>query len=513
VQPTKPKYVKVYKTAVFKIHSPSNHKRAMLKDSLKRAHLAYTRLLANLLPDVERFAGMTKKERNAEMQDRIYRFVRNLPISQGAKAGIRIDVQGQLNSYIELRKVQEGAQLPTASRLNCEAPAYDAALVQLAALGSDLNRENQLRDDIARLSQSPRLRPVSYYGNSRGFYLFLWDDAADRYFIWLNLHPEDSRHAKPVTVRNLVDVRTGEFVFFTSKTGCVFPLELGQSFHDVGFIKSGRPQSAKLVYRAERNGKACDEFEAHITFEWQILKRQPTRWLGIDRGIRNLAAYAVTDGDGRALKSHISGRELHHVQRQEERRIAGIQKRGKMVRGFTRRRAWADEAIHVAANEIVKLAVEHGARVVLEDLKNLSAIRRRARAPDTRRGGFNKLLNRVQYEKLKNVLLYKLGEHGWPDPIAVRPAFTSLTCPECGCRAKANRPKEVGPDGFQMEKFKCVACGYEAHADENAARVIAIKGAWRTRTEVPDELKFEAFVKRCAERRQGVQRPARLVPL
>ena len=119
-KPTAPDHIKVYKTAVFKIHNPSKHKRAMLTDSMKRAHFAYTRLLAELMPDVERFAGMTKKARNAEMQTRIYRFVRPLPLGQAAKAGIRIDVQGQLNSYIELRKDQEGAQVPTASRLNEE---------------------------------------------------------------------------------------------------------------------------------------------------------------------------------------------------------------------------------------------------------------------------------------------------------------------------------------------------------------------------------------------------------
>ena len=90
--------MKVYKTAIFKIHNPTHHKCAMLKDSMKRAHLGYTRLLAHLLPDLERFDAMTKKERNAEMQLRIYRFVQALPLGQGAKAGIRIDVQGQINS-------------------------------------------------------------------------------------------------------------------------------------------------------------------------------------------------------------------------------------------------------------------------------------------------------------------------------------------------------------------------------------------------------------------------------
>ena len=48
---------------------------------------AYTRLLAHLLPDVERFASMTKKERNNEMQRRIYRFLRPLPLGTGAGAG------------------------------------------------------------------------------------------------------------------------------------------------------------------------------------------------------------------------------------------------------------------------------------------------------------------------------------------------------------------------------------------------------------------------------------------
>ena len=49
---------------------------------------------------------------------------------------------------------------------------------------------------------------------------------------------------------------------FTSRTGNIFPLEMGKSFHDAEFIKRGRPQSAKLVHRTERNGKACDEFRS-----------------------------------------------------------------------------------------------------------------------------------------------------------------------------------------------------------------------------------------------------------
>ena len=45
-------------------------------------------------------------------------------------------MQGQVNSYIELRKDQEGAQVPTASRLNEDNPAYDTALAELATLNA-----------------------------------------------------------------------------------------------------------------------------------------------------------------------------------------------------------------------------------------------------------------------------------------------------------------------------------------------------------------------------------------
>jgi hypothetical protein len=95
----------------------------------------------------------------------------------------------------------------------------------------------------------------------------------------------------------------------------------------------------------------------------------------------------------------------------------------------------------------------------VEDLSPLSAIRRRTRIKGSRRGGFNRLLNRVQYEKLKSVLLYKLGEYGLPKPVEVRAAYTSITCPECGHVSKDHRLKIAADDGFEMEEFKCVECG------------------------------------------------------
>ncbi|WP_432993867.1 zinc ribbon domain-containing protein [Dactylosporangium sp. CA-233914] len=41
--------------------------------------------------------------------------------------------------------------------------------------------------------------------------------------------------------------------------------------------------------------------------------------------------------------------------------------------------------------------------------------------------------------------------------VAVNPANTSRTCPECGHCARENRVTQAG--------FACVSCGFAAHAD------------------------------------------------
>ena len=58
--------VKAFKMAVFKLHNPSQRKRAVMRDAMKRAHLAYTKLLDAHLPDqdeIDRLAALPKRER------------------------------------------------------------------------------------------------------------------------------------------------------------------------------------------------------------------------------------------------------------------------------------------------------------------------------------------------------------------------------------------------------------------------------------------------------------------
>jgi IS605 OrfB family transposase len=116
--------------------------------------------------------------------------------------------------------------------------------------------------------------------------------------------------------------------------------------------------------------------------------------------------------------------------------------------------------------------------VILEDLKlkNMTAAAKPKEREDgdgykqngkKRKSGLNKALLDNAIGQLRTFIENKANERG-RKIIRVNPKHTSQTCPNCGNIDKANR--------VSQSKFKCVSCGYEAHADQNAAANILIRG-------------------------------------
>ena len=111
--------------------------------------------------------------------------------------------------------------------------------------------------------------------------------------------------------------------------------------------------------------------------------------------------------------------------------------------------------------------------VVVEDLqvKNMSAS-----ASDTlenpgrnvkSRSGLNKSILDQGWGEFLRQLEYKLQ---WLGALLIRvtPQYTSRKCSQCGHVSKDNRKTQA--------KFKCMACGFEANADNNAALDILAAG-------------------------------------
>ncbi len=179
---------------------------------------------------------------------------------------------------------------------------------------------------------------------------------------------------------------------------------------------------------------------------------QADDWLGVDLGIVALAA----DSDGR---QH-SGAEIEKRRRNIQKRRRGLQKCGtkaakrRLRKLAGRQRRYQTFTNHCISKALVTDAERTGRGLALEKLKGI-------RGRVTARGGDARArLGNWAFGQLGDFLSYKAKRAGVP-VCFVDPRNTSRECRACGCIDKRNRRDQA--------TFRCIACGYEAHADTNAA--------------------------------------------
>jgi IS605 OrfB family transposase len=181
--------------------------------------------------------------------------------------------------------------------------------------------------------------------------------------------------------------------------------------------------------------------------------------LGVDLGVTNLAVASTG--------TFWTGDEFDHWRREYEKRRGDLQEHG------TR---WAHENIqavgrkedgrfkmtlHRISNELVAEARDHGCSVIA--FEELTDIRERTGASWGHKWAFNRLYEYVEY---------KAEEHGIT-VTQVDPENTSRRCSHCGF---------THPDNRESESFACLKCGYENHADYNAAKNIGLRYLRRNQT-------------------------------
>ena len=181
--------------------------------------------------------------------------------------------------------------------------------------------------------------------------------------------------------------------------------------------------------------------------------------LGVDLGVNNLAVTSTG--------TFWTGDEFDHWRREYENRRGDLQEHG------TR---WAHEnmqavgrkeegrfkiTLHRIANELVAEAREHGCSVIA--FEDLTDIRERTGASWGHKWAFNRLYEYVEY---------KAAEYGI-EVEQVGPENTSRRCSHCGF---------THPDNRESEAFECLKCGYENHADYNAAKNVGLRYLRRNQT-------------------------------
>ena len=175
--------------------------------------------------------------------------------------------------------------------------------------------------------------------------------------------------------------------------------------------------------------------------------------LGVDLGVNQLAVAST----GRFW----SADEFNHWKREYENRRGDLQQCGtraahEAIAGVERKEDRRFEIfLHRVANEIVAEAVEHDcSHIVFEDLTDI-----RENVPEA---SWHHLW---AFRRLYEYVAYKAREQG-VEAVQVDPRNTSKRCSTCGFTHDDNR---------YGEDFECLDCGYQNHADYNAAKNIGLQ--------------------------------------
>lgn len=256
---------------------------------------------------------------------------------------------------------------------------------------------------------------------------------------------------------NVDSAKNSSFFDYKIKFPVSFASEKARSVYL--FSKSIRPLKASL-----RNGwslsSQCELFfdskdnlwYVRVFLSKQVMKSEPkNRFIGIDVGITH--SIATSEGYlGVSLSKQVkkvgsicSGQSTKSKKEVDELRLFPISKKIK--------KTVIKQLLDKEAKQLIARGLVTSSNLVVEDPKILANLRRNSLNGWARCYFANRL--------------HVLGRENGVFVLDVNPAYTSMTCYECGEKDKQNR-KSV--------RFHCSKCGHKDHADINAAKNIARKG-------------------------------------
>jgi IS605 OrfB family transposase len=223
----------------------------------------------------------------------------------------------------------------------------------------------------------------------------------------------------------------------------------------------------QLIYSQRKH-----KWFANISYSFEpVIKTDldPGIRVGVDLGIGVPVCLAVNNGFARAFL-HQEGESIQSFRLQLEKRRRRMRRNERKIlerrSGHGRRHKigsieklrdlednFRRTANHRLSRGVINFALEQRAGVIV--LENLEGY--------TDQKAQDAFLKTWTYFELQNMIEQKAKEYGI-EVEKVKPAYTSQRCSKCGHIAAENR---------KDRKFCCLRCGYNLHADYNAARNIA----------------------------------------
>jgi IS605 OrfB family transposase len=289
---------------------------------------------------------------------------------------------------------------------------------------------------------------------------------------WKSLSPTDQktkrqpREPRPPKIRNfrllggiILDRQTFTYI---KKTGLIsiwtpegriqVPFKVRPG---VDVSKLSSMKEAKLLFK---NGK----FILHQVIEVAEAPIKPvTDFLGVDLGVKNIAY----DSDN----SGYAGAHLNNLRKRHLRLRAKLQKKQtKSAKRLLKKRSkketrFASDVNHQISKKLVLKAQVSNRGLAIENLKG---IRKVAEKGSKKSKAQRQSLNSWAFFQLRAFITYKCQLYG-VDLRVVDPSYTSVTCPQCGCRNKKNR--------LTRDRFRCFVCSHTGYSDLIAASNIRAK--------------------------------------
>lgn len=183
--------------------------------------------------------------------------------------------------------------------------------------------------------------------------------------------------------------------------------------------------------------------------------------LGVDFGIVNLA----TDSDGEIHSgAQVDILRIRHERRRERLQTVGTRSaKRRLKKNAGKQRRFQMNTNHSIAKNLVAKAKGTQRSIALEDLTGI-----KQRAEQTVRKAQRSRHGNWGFYQLRSFISYKARLAGVVVAV-VDPRNTSRTCSQCEFCDKRNR--------VDQGHFRCLQCGYTAHADENAAKNIRDRAA------------------------------------
>lgn len=208
----------------------------------------------------------------------------------------------------------------------------------------------------------------------------------------------------------------------------------------------------------------------HVSFALQFEEdaiAAPDANVGIDRGVAN--SIALSTGELASVpieRLRILDRRNRRAQQEAARRKRGSKRYAKSRRRAADLKSKAARIRKHWNHEATTAIVSRFGVVCIEDLKtaNMTASARGTAEEPGRnvrqKAGLNRSILEHGWYQFESFLNYKLAASGGT-LVKVDPRNTSRTCSECGAIDARSRENQA--------TFRCVHCGFEAHADRNAA--------------------------------------------